>query len=84
MLQKRTEFELIFQNLNYALYIISINQWKNPGMSNIKFTFYILVFGLLTMFVYSFIAGEPILMLQTPKQWLCAAQLALFTPPYLV
>lgn len=64
-------------SLLYALYIISINQWKNPGMSNIKFTFYILVFGLLTMFVYSFIAGEPILMLQTPKQWLCAAQLAL-------
>ena len=29
------------------------------------------------MFVYSFIAGEPIQMLQTPKQWLCAAQLAL-------
>ena len=64
-------------SLLYALYIISINQWKNPGMSNIKFTFYILVFGLLTMFVYSFIAGEPIQMLQTPKQWLCAAQLAL-------
>lgn len=64
-------------SLLYALYIISINQWKNPGMSNIKFTFYILVFGLLTMFVYSFIAGESILMLQTPKQWLCAAQLAL-------
>ena len=40
-------------------------------------SFYILVFGLLTMFVYSFIAGEPIQMLQTPKQWLCAAQLAL-------
>lgn len=38
---------------------------------------YILVFGLLTMFVYSFIAGEPIQMLQTPKQWICAVQLAL-------
>lgn len=64
-------------SLLYALYIISINQWKNPGMSNIKFTFYILVFGLITMLIYSFIAGEPIQMLQTPKQWLCAAQLAL-------
>ena len=29
------------------------------------------------MLIYSFIAGEPIQMLQTPKQWLCAAQLAL-------
>ena len=55
-------------SLLYALYIISINQWKNPG---------ILLFGLITMFIYSFIAGEPIQMLQTPKQWLCAAQLAL-------
>ena len=64
-------------SLLYALYIISVNQWKNPGMSNIKFTFYILVFGLITMLIYSFIAGEPIQMLQTSKQWLCAAQLAL-------
>ena len=64
-------------SLLYSLYIISVNQWKNPGMSNIKFTFYILVFGLITMLIYSFIAGEPIQMLQTPKQWLCAAQLAL-------
>ena len=43
-------------SLLYALYIISINQWKNPGMSNIKFTFYILVFGLLTMFVNGIVA----------------------------
>ena len=63
--------------LLYALYIISVNQWKNPGMSNIKFTFYILLFGLITMFIYSFIAGEKIQMLQTPMHWLYAAQLAL-------
>lgn len=29
------------------------------------------------MFIYSFIAGEKILMLQTPMHWLYAAQLAL-------
>ena len=64
-------------SLLYSLYIISVNQWKNPGMSNIKFTFYILVFGLITMLVYSFIAGEKIQMLQTPMHWIYAAQLAL-------
>ena len=64
-------------SLLYALYIISVNQWKNPGMSNIKFTFYILLFGLITMFIYSFIAGEKIQMLQTPMHWLYAVQLAL-------
>lgn len=63
-------------SLLYATYIISVNRWKTE-MSNIKFTFYILVFGLLTMFAYSLLAGEEIQMLHTPKQWLCAAQLAL-------
>ena len=63
-------------SLLYATYIISVNRWKTD-MSNIKFTFYILVFGLITMFAYSLLAGEEIQMLHTPKQWLCAAQLAL-------
>ena len=63
-------------SLLYATYIISVNRWSTD-MSNIKFTFYILVFGLITMFAYSLLAGEEIQMLHTPKQWLCAAQLAL-------
>lgn len=63
-------------SLLYATYIISVNRWKTD-MSNLKFTFYILVFGLITMLAYSFLAGEEIQMLHTPKQWLCAAQLAL-------
>jgi LysR family transcriptional regulator, cyn operon transcriptional activator len=37
----------------------------------------ILLFGLITMFIYSFIAGEKIQMLQTPMHWLYAVQLAL-------
>lgn len=68
---------VMVSSLLYALYIISVNQWKNTGMSNIKFTFYILVFGLVTMVVYSLIGGEEFQLLETPKQWLCAAQLAL-------
>ena len=49
------ERQLDMCRLGLGLY--GINQWKNPGMSNIKLTFYILVFGLLTMFVYSFISA---------------------------
>lgn len=63
-------------SLLYATYIISVNRWEAP-MSNVKFTFYILVFGLLTMVAFSHISGEPIQLLHTSKQWLCAAQLAL-------
>jgi len=64
-------------SLLYALYIISVNQWKNAEMSNVKFTFYILVFGLLTMMIYSLMAGEGIQLLETTEQWAYAAQLAL-------
>lgn len=64
-------------SLLYAIYIISINQWKNNTMSNVKFTFWILVFGLITVALFTWISGENFQMLETPKQWLCAAQLAL-------
>lgn len=64
-------------SLLYAVYIISINQWKNNTMSNVKFTFWILVFGLITVALFTWISGENFQMLETPKQWLCAAQLAL-------
>ena len=64
-------------SLLYAIYIISINQWKNNTMSNVKFTFWILVFGLITVALFTWISGESFQMLETPKQWLCAAQLAL-------
>ena len=68
---------VMVSSLLYALYIISINQWKNTGMSNVKFTFYILVFGLITMLLYSAMAGDGIQLLETPEQWVYAAQLAL-------
>ena len=64
-------------SLLYAVYIISVNQWKNCPMSNIKFTFWILVFGLLTVATFTWISGEHFQLLETPKQWLCGVQLAL-------
>lgn len=71
-------FSLVMgSSLLYAIYIISVNQWKETGMSNVKFTFWILVFGLITMAVYTFLSGESFQLLTTPAQWLYAAQLAL-------
>ena len=67
---------VMVSSLLYATYIISVNRW-NTTMSNIKFTFWILVFGLMTMAVFTWISGDSFQLLQTPKQWLCAAQLAL-------
>lgn len=63
-------------SLLYALYIISVNRW-NTTMSNIKFTFWILVFGLITVAVFTAISGESFQLLNTSKQWLCGIQLAL-------
>lgn len=63
-------------SLLYALYIISVNRWQT-SMSNIKFTFWILVFGLATVAVFTWISGESFQLLHTPKQWLCGIQLAL-------
>lgn len=65
-------------SLLYALYIISINQWKNPGMSNIKFTFYILVFGLLTECLsIRLLQASRYRCFKRLNNGLCAAQLAL-------
>ena len=67
---------VMVSSLLYALYIISVNQ-SHVEMSNIKFTFWVLVFGCITMIIFSLISGESFQLLETPKQWLCAAQLAL-------
>lgn len=73
-----TGFSLVMlSSLMYAIYIVSVNQWKTT-MSPLKFTFWILVFGLLTIGVYSLMMGERITLLTTTRQWLCAGQLALF------
>jgi len=73
-----TGFALVMvSSLLYALYIISVNQWKNNPMSNVKFTFWVLVFGMIAMILFTMISGESFQLLHTPKQWLCATQLAL-------
>ncbi len=72
-----TGFALVMvSSLLYAMYIISVNRW-NTTMSNVKFTFWVLVFGMITMVLFTLISGETFQLLHTPKQWLCATQLAL-------
>ncbi len=68
---------VMVSSLLYAMYIISVNRWENTGMSSVKFTFWVLVFGLVAVLVMATVSGETIQLLHTPKQWLCAIQLAL-------
>ena len=63
-------------SLSYAIYIVSINQWEND-MSPLKFTFWVIVFCLLSVVAYSWLSGDTLQLLQTPRQWLCVFQLGL-------
>lgn len=67
---------VMIASLLYAIYIISVNNWKME-MSNVKFTFWTLVFGLITMVLFTLISGDSFQMLETPRQWACAIQLAI-------
>ena len=63
-------------SLTYAIYIVVVNKSK-LRMSSVKLTFYVLIFGLMTILGYTFAMGETVQLLTTPHQWLYAAQLAL-------
>ena len=67
---------VMIASLLYAIYIISVNNWKME-MSNVKFTFWTLVFGLIPMVLFTLISGDSFQMLETPRQWACAIQLAI-------
>ena len=67
---------VLLSSLFYAFYIIGVNQ-THTGLSAIQFTFWVVLFGLISLLVLSVIMGEQIQILSTPKQWACAAQLAL-------
>ena len=67
---------VLLSSLLYALYIIAVNQWTTD-YSPVKFTFWIVLGGLLAILAYSGVAGEPLQMLHGTRQWVCAGQLAL-------
>ncbi len=67
---------VLLSSLLYALYIIAVNQWTTT-YSPVKFTFWIALGGVLAIFAFSLVSGEPLQMLHGTRQWLCAGQLAL-------
>ncbi|MDR0185722.1 DMT family transporter [Prevotella brunnea] len=60
----------------YALYIVYVNQFKTD-MSPVKFTFWIIFFGWLTIIGYMLFIGDRLQMLCDALSWLCTLQLAL-------
>lgn len=68
---------VMLSSLTYAVYIVIVNK-SSLRMSSIKLSFYVLLFGLLTILTHSFLpGGEHIQALTTPRMWLCAVTLAL-------
>lgn len=67
---------VLLSSLLYAVYIISVNQWTT-SYSPLKFTFWIVLGGLLSIVAFSFVSGEHLQMLHGTRQWVSAVQLAL-------
>jgi len=63
-------------SLLYAVYIVAVNRWTS-SMSSLKFTFWVVFFGWITIFACSFLAGESIQMLHGVGQWGWAIQLGI-------
>lgn len=67
---------VMVSSLTYAVYIVIVNK-SSLRLSSVKLTFYVLVFGVLTILAYTTTMGQHIQMLTTPAQWGYAAMLAL-------
>ncbi len=67
---------VILSSLLYAFYIIGVNQ-THTQLSPVKFTFWIVFFGLIALLVYTLFIGERLEPLRTPVEWASALQLAL-------
>lgn len=67
---------VLLSSLLYAFYIIGVNQ-SHTGYSSVRFTFWVVLFGLLSLIVLAFVTGNPIEPLRSAKQWACGLQLAL-------
>ena len=67
---------VMVSSLTYAVYIVIVNT-SSLRLSSVKLTFYVLVFGVLTILAYTTAMGQHIQMLTTPAQWGYAAMLAL-------
>lgn len=66
---------VMISSLTYAVYIVVVNK-SSLRLSSIKLTFYVLLFGVLTIFGLTLAMGEMVQPLATPREWLFAFQLA--------
>jgi len=66
---------VMLSSLLYAIYIVAVNQWKSR-LSSLKFTFWVILFGWITVVAYGLVMGQPIQLLHGTRQWACAVQLA--------
>lgn len=67
---------VILSSLFYAFYIIGVNQ-THTKMSATKFTFWIVLFGLLALLIFTALTGDPIQPLHGIQEFASALQLAL-------
>ena len=67
---------VLMSSLLFALYIVYVKQFR-ADIGPMKFTFWVVLFGWLTIMVYMIVASEPLQVLQSGTQWLWALQLAL-------
>lgn len=67
---------VMVSSLTYAVYIVIVNK-SSLRLPSIKLTFYVLLFGVATIFAFTMCQGETIQLLVTPRQWFFAAQLAM-------
>lgn len=67
---------VLMSSLLYAIYIVAVNQFHFQ-MSPVKFTFWVILFGFLSIVAFSFAADEPIPLLHGTRQWGFASLLAL-------
>ena len=61
---------VIVSSLLYAIYIIAVQRWNHP-YSSVTFTFWIVLFGLATILLFSLFTGEQIQLLHGVKEWAC-------------
>ena len=66
---------VMISSLTYAVYVVVVNK-SSMRMSSIKLTFYVLLFGVITILCINAAMNESTQMLTTIKQWAYAVQLA--------
>ena len=67
---------VMVSSLTYAVYIVVVNK-SSIRMSSVKLTFYVLLFGVMTILAFTWGMGQSVQPLTQPHQWAYAMQLAL-------